>query len=940
MLFLCGGIPSGLFAQATLQQTLNATFEAFGNGDYARAYQLTQQLETQFGREPEFRDPDVQRVLLPVAGYSALAAGFPGNAVAPFETFLEQFPDSRQAQLVLYALARAYRQTGERREAAETFARFARTFPNSNETPLALMQRIELLYEMDDVAGAEAAVEEFFTGNFSAQLRFEARLRMLQNAVEREDLNTAGRILLETSWAVDTMPELAILAFQALSIGDHFLRQERFADAVRAYRLVPPRNILIRKQRSQIEFVRENARRQSTGRSSGIWTEYFTNLLGRLDAQLTALEAMEDYTGGFLLRLGQAYLLGERHREAWLLFRGLAEDESLDKDLREQAHYRWILAAYQMGAYEEALDIAFEYSDRYGDSDLAPAATFMVARTFQEMNRFADAIPVLTDLLDRFPDHPGAGEWLYTRGFNHSMLADYPLARRDFASYIESFSDGPYFLMAKFWHALSHHFERNNTQALAELDALLPLVQQHPLLPEVIYRRANVFYAMRDFDRAEEIIETFLRSYFRHLRAPEARVLLADIRMGQGRLLEAADLFARITPEADQLFYYAVFQAGKIYRALEDYEGMIRHFTRFIEREDLESPQRISEGLYWIGWAYAQMDQPEQAFPVFLQALERFGDDRDAGEIQNILTALQTLHRRFQPRLKEDHPDQPILQTADFAVWLEAERERLWEERRRTHYGRINLFLARLYRQRGEEEVARGYLFETAGRVPRSRMDAELLAEIGLSLLDLELAAADRFFNELLERYPRHYERAAAFYAAARQLQRAGESEQALVWVNRFRTETPMHPLAHRATILRGQIEIDLERFDQAETTFEELLRIRQARGRPHAEALAGLAVLNEKRGQIERAIPYWQRLYTLYRTHTDLVFSAYLESSRLFEQLGDLPAAFRSLQEMMRENRFQGEPGFARAEAEFQRLRTLVQSLETNPAPEGGASS
>src|SRR5690606_22868402 len=138
--------------------------------------------------------------------------------------------------------------------------------------------------------------------------------------------------------------------------------------------------------------------------------------------------------------------------------------------------------------------------------------------------------------------------------------------------------------------------------------------------------------------------------------------LLGDIRMGAGELDSARRAFAAIPPETGHLFLHGLFQQGKILRAQENYAEMIRLFSDYAQSSPgSETPKpRLSEALYWIGWAHAQLEKPADAVPVFLSALERHGDDPHAAEIASILTQLE----RLAPHLDS-------AAHADFPLWLQ-----------------------------------------------------------------------------------------------------------------------------------------------------------------------------------------------------------------------------------------------------------------------------
>ena len=115
--------------------------------------------------------------------------------------------------------------------------------------------------------------------------------------------------------------------------------------------------------------------------------------------------------------------------------------------------------------------------------------------------------------------------------------------------------------------------------------------------------------------------------------------------------------------------------------------------------------------------------------------------------------------------------------------------------------------------------------------------------------------------------------------------------------------------------------------YDGARTSLHEILQIKTMRGRPHARALAGLAGIETELENPKRAIPYWQRIYTLYRAYPEIIIDAYWQSALLFEQIGDVVAARNTLCEMLSDERLEDFGVFTLAQAKLSKLDTLVKA-------------
>lgn len=899
----------------TLREQIDAAVAAFSNGNYTQAYWTFESIELDYGQEPEFLHPEFQKTVLPVRAYSALMADRPTDALVFFRQLLiGHEPRDGVRAFVIYNSAIALAQTHALAAAAEAFASFQTNFPNSNEAALAQLQEADLLHEIGETDRAMEQLADFFESTAPANLRMQARLRALQIAGESGDARTAETILFETDWNVAAMPDIAVLSFAALDAGDLLIGEGEFLKAIRAYRLTLPRDILIEKQRERLVATQQNFAQQATLASS-IWKSHSTQLIARLERQLDRLENMEDYTAGLYLRSGQAYLLARRHREAAILFKTIALEEAYETDLRAEAHYRWILALSEAKQWEPARQTARQFLERHPKHELANSALFLIARAHQGQGRFLDAIEVLDTLIENYPDDKQAPRWHFTRGYNYSVLERQTKARENFEVALDRYPKSELATQLEMWVGLTHFFERDYENSLDILTDLAERSSKHPLYPEIRYRIGNIYYAQRDYKSALDIIDSIIRDYPEHARYGESLALKGDIFMGLGELEAAANTFREVPPDEPRIYDYAVFQASKIYKALERYDLMREHLQVYVNRPDASERSRISEALYWIGWSFRQESRTEEAFPLFEAALDRFGNDPKARAVSEILQAYSELFRRSETTI------------ISFDTWLQENSEQALAENQLTWFARLTLYTAQRQRRMIDDTTADATLLSIHRLVPIQEQSPEALAKVGLVLVERGYESSDDYFEELLNEYPSRFDRAYAYYGKALlavQKQRLDESRR---WLIRFLEETPTHPLAADARLLAADVLTRQGVYQAAREALNEILQIKAMRGQPHARALAGLARLEMETANSTRAIPYWQRIYTLYRAYPELVAEAYWESAQLFEVIDDPIAARNTVVEMLQDERLNNLPQYALGEAALPRLEALARA-------------
>ena len=902
----------------TLQEQTESAVSAFAKGDYIACYWQFEAMELDYGTEPEFLARKFQQLILPVRGYAALMADRPTDALVCFEKLLKQYnPDKGLFAFVLYNQAIAQSQTQALAAAVQSFHQFQQMFAGTNEAALALLQEANLRFEMGEVEQAETLLDTFYESKPPETLRMQARLRALQIAGETQSTERARRILFETDWDVAAMPDIAILSFAALDIGDLLLEEGHYGDAIRAYRLTLPHAALIEKQRERLQAAQVRLAQNGLF-ASEIWKSHYQQMIARLKSQLDLLETMADYTPGLYLRSGQAYLLGKRYREAILLFQTVANSEDFDDDIRAESHYRWILALSEAGKWQNARDTAHGFLKEHPGHRLINNALFLVARAYQLEGQYMEAIRVLDDLIDNFPDDPQAPRWYFTRGYNFCALENYGLARESFDNGLRRFPESNLALQTRLWRGLSFFFERNYPESLTVLNALRQESEEHPLHPEILFRTANVYYAQRDYKRTLSLIDTLTVDFPDHHRASEAQALRGDTFMGTGKLERAIHAFHQVPPDDVKLFDYAVFQITKIYKVLERYSSLRDHLQAYINREDSDERARVSEALYWIGWSLRQEGRGVEAFPLFETALKRFGNNPKALAVGSILSAYAELHSRVA---------QTDSGLPDFDEWLMEATEKSLEDRHLTWFARLTCFRAERQRKELGAKRADATLLSINRFVPLDQQDAETLATVGRVLIRRGYLSADDYCEQLLVEHPDHFERGTAYFGKARLAADADQLEKARRWLYRFLQETSTHMLAADVRLLTARILTRQGLHADACDVLEEMLQLKSLRGRPHAHALAELARIETDLEKPGRAIPYWQRIYTVYRGYPEIMAEAYWESALLFEKIGDLEAARNTLAELLDETRLTNFEYYTLAQEKLPNLEAIIKA-------------
>lgn len=937
--YLITGWISPISAQdLPLGELFSLARKKFLAGQYVEANEYFRELEAGFSQEPEFLDVVFQKYFRSMLAMSALLSGDYAAADEALSMYLrDHYKATQHEATLLIGFIQAKKNLGLLDQSIPLYDRFLRDYPNHFDRYLIQFEKMMILFHMDDMEKGHQEMQSIWDSSAPMDIRFRARLTAMQQRLNKGHMELAGELLLSTNWEIATMPELAVLATLSLKIGEWFASRKNYDRAILAFRRVPFYETLVKLQRERLKSLEKGMsklHKQGVSGKSMMWEPHYQTLLSQVKERLSALEAGEDYTPTFLLKYGRCFLHSERFAEAWVIFRSLARSDDLSSEIKEQAWYHWILASHGSENWDEARSLCLRFGEIFPDSPLLPQSLYLLARTHQDAGAYTRANTVLTDLMERFPTHVDFANWQLTRGFNFATLNDNAFALIDYESVIQhAFASESLKIRAQFWRAITLHSDAKYEASLQALNALIANHPEHWMFPEFRYRLATVYYSMRNYEQTEQELNQFLKRFPEHFHTSEAKVLLGDVAMGKGELDQALELFKTIKTDNPRLYMYAYFQIGKILRACEQYAKMENHFRQYVEKIEFREKSRISEALYWLGWALTQNQREDETLPLYLGAVERFGDDPFASELIPMIQTLEGIKKKATPsnvdRVLQKN-EIAFLQASGFDEWLVQQIDLAQAESKLTYYARLQLYEALKLRRQKNKQLARSAIQGISVKVSLDVLDDQLLGEIGASLAEDGFESCLTYLKRLLIAYPKSPHKALAYYGLATYEMDREHWEDSLKWLNLFEKETPNHAQSIQVKLLKGHVLKQLGRYEQAISCLNDLLRIKHARGEPHVKAIIGLAETYEASGRPRVAIPYWQRIYTLYRAYRPHVARAYWESARLFSMEGDAVAQIRSYEEFLEQDDLMEFPEYMKAQEALMNLKAKPSNIKT----------
>ena len=930
-----------LMGEGTFRDVFDSGIQAFQNQEAQTAYTLFSKVADIFGEEAEFRTPEFQQVFLPLHGMSALYSGDYAVAAQSLSAYFNLKPEpTRQDASLLLGWSFASRQLQDWTTLLSCYERFITAYPHHPETSLVKFESILVLYHSGRYDEACNAALLYSASDAPIALRMRVRLISIQEMTRNGHRDEATEALLSSEWTPESMPEQAVLAFTALDIGESLMDAGDYERAIRVYRMVPYYPALIQGQQEKIRVARRGmdhlAKRTPDG-TGLIWQSHYSHLISRMEERLKALEESGDYTPSFLLRYGRCMLHAGHHGEAWALFRTLSNNPGIPPDIGEQARYHWILASHALGRFAETFQLCQDFAQRHPGHELLPSTQYLLACAYEDAGNADEAHAVLSALMESYPSHKDHPSWWLTRATHLARNGKTAEAITDLETLLESGPPESVHARARYWLGRTLAAERRYEEASRAFEKVIADHPSHWMVPECHYRAGAMAYSLKNHPAARARIEHYLAHFPGDAFVPEAKVLLGDILLGEGKLDEAVSRFSTIGYDHPNLATYAIFQIGKVLRAKEDYEGMIHHFSQYVDNPDFPQKSRIGEAIREISWAMQQMDRHDMALPLILRTVTSTSGDPRSGEFIALLQMLESSRARSGQSTEAspasgDPSVAAFLSASSFKQWLDEQTTSAADIGNWLGFGRFLLYEVMKARRAGADGQAEAILHRIAHQVPLELMDDHLLGETGLSLCVLAPTLARDRLTLLLALYPNSPHKGLAYAGLARLAAQDKRPEESLVWIHRFQREYPAHPLTADMHLLAGETLQTLGRWGEAESTYDSLLRLKNARGLPHVKALAGLARINESLGNPEKAIAYWQRIYTLYRAYTDLVAEAYFQSARLFDSIGNHDAFIRSLDEMLRQEDLKEQPQFEKAR--LLRDAAVDAPLPTAPTP------
>lgn len=888
------------------------------------------------------------------AAAAALASGAYEDAIPPLRQLVEWFGDTDKASMkaemedVYYHLGLCHLFLAQFKDCRDVFDIYLKKFRyGANASLVAIFIGDTWRYEgkyADALAAYEKALKSY---EYSVDLRTDMLVSMARCHLAEEKWAAAEPFLVEvyrvapdphrrnwaaamlaTSYLKDGKPDKVYpmvplllqrgsfasrsvaLNMAALEAGDELFADDKYRDALWIYRLVYPHDTLRLNAEEQLDLWQRRVRRYQ--RYLGMARELLRaqETVSEIENEIEAIGKIPNYDAELVFRIARSYMETRRLREASELFYALYRDAPPEK--QEECLFLSFLCASRIKPTDRCLARGHEYMERYPAGPHYDAVSLLVGQMYAAEQNWPRVLQVLGKALEISPKHEDITEVLFLLGYASFMEEKLPDAQGHFDRIIREFPGSEREVDALYWLGMSYLFDRKYEPARPAFDRLLQDFGASQYAEDALFRSATCDYGLGAFADAERKLLRFLDRYPDSRLQGEAYVLLGDVAGALGEIEEAVRRYTK-GMEGDlniELYNHAAFRAGEMLRELRKYDDALRHFEAYIARARPES--NIPLAIYWIGECHWDKGEPEKTLRLFLDAVERYGQDRSELGIDLILEKwvdrtrgagrlhAETAWQRARAMLAE------ALQARRYTLALRLERILMYDAAT----------------SEAEKVAMTKFMLREANLPHASAGVLEWIIDAAAAAQQPKLAraAAETLVRDFTET---DYALAARKLIAEQSVE-AGALDDAIVQYNIIREVYAASDAAADALLTLGRLYRERGDFDNADAAYRDLLGAKEWKER-WPEALYGRGELWMARRKFEEAAAYFERIYVLYAAHKAWVGRAYLARAECLAKLGRVRGAIETLDEFLGRSEYAELPEMETAKATRQKLEARL---------------
>lgn len=685
-----------------------------------------------------------------------------------------------------------------------------------------------------------------------------------------------------------------------MKAGKALFEEENYLNALLLYRWVLPREELVAfSSENMTTLIKKLQADQKRGIPPSEIEERESEI-SDLKESVSTLEELPAYEDEVSFRIGQIYVEVKRYWEAFVLFDRLYE-EGPAEEIGEAAMLQSVLILYDVGQVDRAEKRILSYLDSRPDGQYARTQLSMMIRDNLVKQNFERVIE-LQAYLDKLPGTDVSSEVAlqsdlhYMTAFGYFQNNDYKSAGEQFGVIIEKYKDSSHYGDSVYYAGMTHMLQGHYSDALASFKAYQDGNKNGEHIAAALFREAVCNLGLEKVPEAEAAFTKFIESYVNDSLISEAYSMRGDIEAAKEATNEDPYTLDRALVDyrkgidkatTTEQASYAAFQAAKVYKLEFKWQEIVDLMNYYIG--EWKEQANVAEAVFWIGQAQIELGEVDAAVSAYLDAIQRFGNDPSQKGVDKVIHELVKI-AGFH--LSDEDREGLALKLKLKLTSIDPEATVL----------RLRLQITQAMLQ--GEDIAAAF----GAELLESNTELSITTPASLSLMcDAAVSTGNAVeMQRLSEYFIATYEESDllwhAYRAKTEKLQLEDDHWAVLAAVDESQGLFGAEPHMGWAQIIKANTQYKMEKYQDAEDSYNMIMGIPEWRGPLYAEAMYGMGKCRQGREDLEAAHSFYQRTYLLFKSYAEGEWAAkgYLAAADILIKLGRQEEAVRTLREML----------------------------------------
>jgi TolA-binding protein len=498
-------------------------------------------------------------------------AGFE-EAVKGFDAFLQKFPNSEQVERVTYSKALTLFQMARYDDAIAGLRSNLQKFPNS-ESILDSQYFLALsLYTQANVA-AQSKQNTLDAANAS---KLDEAERLLQDIIKKRSDLALGN---------DAQYQLGEIAFSRGSLSSEEGRKALWDKAIDAYRLVQPKEPMLKAQQTRIDSVRQRKIQALQAKDTAL----FKRLESLEEAEMTKLEGLKnkpDQTLAALSKVGQIYFLSNDFDRARVVFRQIQKFAEIE-DQKKLIQYYLTLTYASQNIVDKAVGAYNSFKSAYKADPMGENLPLIIGSLYLGGTPAPEkAVEIFKEGLAAYPKGRYNNDIAAQQANALVMLQRYDEALAAYRKFLATNPKPEVAATAEFGIATILKDTGKIPEALAQFKKVRDTFSATPPAEQASFWMGQLSLQNNDLSTAVTEFTAFLEKYPKSELAATAKFGIAQAKLTGGDKEAALTLYKEVADQfpksAPATFTY--FQRAQILAGDERGEELLALMKEFVER--------------------------------------------------------------------------------------------------------------------------------------------------------------------------------------------------------------------------------------------------------------------------------------------------------------------------------------------------------------------